>query len=153
MTSSTISSIVLDASLDNCTVDIQQERRTAIYALVQESHFVLHGEHLPPYDLHVRVAESRLIMAVTPASEEKQKVTVSLQPLRMLIKDYFLICESYTEAVSCGNVRKIEAIDMGRRGLHDEGSELLQELMEQKVEVDFDTARRFFTLICTLYMK
>jgi len=104
--------------------------------------------------LHISIAENRLVLAVCDAG--KAPITsfmLSLSPFRRIVKDYFLILESYYEAIKTAPPSRIEAIDMGRRGLHDEGSRLLMERLEDKITVDFETARRLFTLICALHWK
>jgi uncharacterized protein (UPF0262 family) len=89
----------------------------------------------------------------TEAEEEVTRLQLAIAPFRRIVKDYFLVCESYYEAIRTASPSKIEAIDMGRRGLHNDGSRLLQELLAGKAEMDFDTARRLFTLICVLHIR
>jgi uncharacterized protein (UPF0262 family) len=96
--------------------------------------------------------ENRLVLDVTGPGYEKRHI-LSLSPFRMLIKDYFMICESYYQAIRNATPAQIEALDMGRRGLHNEGSELLRTRLAGKIETDLDTARRLFTLICALHYK
>jgi uncharacterized protein (UPF0262 family) len=107
-----------------------------------------------PYALHLSIQESRLVFDVR--REDGTPLTahlLSLTPFRRIVKDYFLICDSYYKAIRTSTPSQIEAIDMGRRGLHNEGSELLMERLKEKIEIDFDTARRLFTLICVLHWK
>ena len=107
-----------------------------------------------PYRLRLSVEENRLIFDIRlEGDEEHGKVMLSLTPFRRIIKDYFLICESYYDAIKSAAPAQIEAIDMGRRGLHNEGSTLLKERLSGKIDMDFDTARRLFTLICVLHIK
>ena len=138
------------------TPEIEQERRVAIYDLLEANAFrpVREGAPEGPYRLRLAVRERRLILELsteggTPAGE----IHLSLGPLRQIIKDYFAICESYYDAVKTLPPAKIEAIDMGRRGIHDEGARLLKERLEGKAELDDDTARRLFTLVCVLHFK
>ena len=134
--------------------DVEQERRVAIYDLIEENVFEPSGDDGGPYKLRIALAENRLVLDV--AREDGSPVIVhmlSLTPFRRVVKDYFLICESYYLAIKTESPSRIEAIDMGRRGLHNEGSELLVERLKDKVNIDFDTARRLFTLICALHWK
>ncbi|WP_022697169.1 UPF0262 family protein [Euryhalocaulis caribicus] len=139
------------ASLAASSADAEHERRVAIYDLLEENSFKPKDSETGPYELDLSLADQRLVMAVSrPEGEAVHTFVLSLSPFRGVIKDYFMICESYYEAIRTAAPSRIEAIDMGRRGLHNEGSELLQERLSGKVEVDFDTARRLFTLICAL---
>jgi len=107
-----------------------------------------------PYHLHLAVQENRLQFDVRDTTEKKLRdIILSLTPFRTIVKDYFMICESYYDAIKKLSPSQIEALDMGRRGLHNEGSELLRERLEGKIEIDFDTARRLFTLICVLHIR
>ncbi|HZH27664.1 MAG TPA: UPF0262 family protein [Azospirillaceae bacterium] len=136
--------------------EVEHERAVAIYDLVEENRFVpAECPDKGPFRLHLRIEDgTRLILDIrdeadTPLTE----VTVPLQPFRGIVRDYFMVCESYYNAIKHASLAQIEALDMGRRGLHNEGSELLRERMADKVEVDFDTARRLFTLICVLHLR
>ncbi len=107
-----------------------------------------------PYTLHLSLADNRLVFAISDeAGNPLQQIMLSLSPFRRIVKDYFLICDSYYAAIKTQPASKIEAIDMGRRGLHDEGSHLLMERLKGKVTVDIATARRLFTLLCALHWK
>lgn len=147
-------SIVLDErSLRVRTPESLHERNTAINDLLQENQFAPTGLEAGPYDVTLRVAERRLTFDITSAElENAHAIALSLKPLRGIIRDYFMICESYFEALKT-RPDKIEAIDMGRRGIHNEGAEMLQGLLEGKIVVDFNTSRRLFTLICVLHLK
>lgn len=144
-----------DESIGRATPDVEHERAVAIFDLVEENSFKpLADADGGPYKLTLSVAESRLVFDVR--REDGAPVVVhmlSLTPFKRVIKDYFLICESYYEAIRTASPSQIEAIDMGRRGLHNEGSQTLQERLSGKIEVDFDTARRLFTLICVLHWR
>mgnify|MGYP006171939181 CR=1 FL=1 len=133
--------------------DIEQERRVAIFDLLEGNHFAVAG-HDGPYRIRLREEEGRL--AIDLLGEDgpvRHTIRVGLARLKRPIRDYFQICESYFKAVRQEHPRGIEAIDMARRGQHNEAAELLQECLRGKVEVDFDTARRLFTLICVLHIK
>ena len=120
----------------------------------EEQTFQLVGGEPGPYKLHIGIFEQRLVFSVHAADDRKLRdIVLSLTPFRKVVKDYFLICESYYAAIKKLGPSQIEALDMGRRGLHNEGSELLRERLEGKIEIDLDTARRLFTLICALYIK
>ena len=136
------------------TPEIDQERRVAIFDLLEDNSFVLpRAAELPgPYRLAIAIREGRLVFDI--ADRPGQKVAefhLSLGPFRQVVKDYFQICESYFEAVKRLPPARIEAIDMARRGIHNEGARVLQERLSGKAEVDADTARRLFTLICVLH--
>jgi len=107
-----------------------------------------------PFHLRIGLEENRLVLDLRTTDESPlDRLTLPLQPFRGIIRDYFLICESYYKAIRTATPSRIEAIDMGRRGLHNEGSELLRERLAEKVEMDLDTARRLFTLICVLHIR
>jgi len=149
---------LIDITLDETTVvrrspDIEHERKVAIYDLLEDNFFRPEGSDGGPYRLHLSVQENRLVFDIQIVEEEHGKVMLSLAPFRKIVKDYFLICESYYDAIKTAAPAQIEAIDMGRRGLHNEGSELLKARLDGKITVDFDTARRLFTLICVLHIK
>jgi uncharacterized protein (UPF0262 family) len=140
-----------EESLAAVSRDQEQERQIAIYDLLEENYFAPEGGDGGPYDLRMGLLENRLVLDVRGPSYERRHI-LSLSPFRMLIKDYFLICESYYAAIKKLGPSQIEALDMGRRGLHDEGSDLLRERLAGKIEIDHDTARRLFTLICALHI-
>lgn len=135
--------------------DVEQERRIAIYDLVENNAFApSQGARRGPYSLSLKVADNRLILVLTTAAGAAvQEISLSMSPFRKLMKDYATVCESYFEAIKSAPRTRIEAIDMGRRGLHDEGSKLLIERLAGEAEIDFDTARRLFTLIYVLHMR
>ena len=126
--------------------------KVAIFDLLEENYFAPEGAEHGPYDLHMGLMENRLVLDVRGPGYEKRHI-LSLSPFRMLIKDYFMICESYYQAIRNSSPQQIEALDMGRRGLHNEASELLRTRLQGKVETDIDTARRLFTLICALHWR
>jgi len=143
-----------EASIGRSNPDIEHERAVAIYDLIDENVFAPLGDDGGPYALRLAIAENRLVFDIARA-DGAPVVThmLSLTPFRRIVKDYFLICESYYQAIRTATPSQIEAIDMGRRGLHNDGSQILMERLASKVEVDFDTARRLFTLICVLHWK
>ena len=144
-----------DASIGRATPDVEHERAVAIFDLIEENSFRPVGDDVGgPYKLLLSVVDSKLIFDITRENDEKVVIhMLSLSPLKKVIKDYFLICESYYEAIRTSSPSQIEAIDMGRRGLHNEGSQTLNERLQGKIEVDFDTSRRLFTLICVLHWR
>ena len=147
--------ITLDeGSIGRSSPDVEHERATAIYDLVEENFFAPVGHKGGPYALGLSLKENRLVFDIRLA-DGKPVIAhlLSLTPFKRIIKDYFLICDSYYAAIRTATPDRIEAIDMGRRGLHDEGSRILQDAIKRKVKVDFDTARRLFTLICVLHWK
>ncbi|RMH45098.1 MAG: UPF0262 family protein [Alphaproteobacteria bacterium] len=146
-----------DTALPPPTPEIEQERRVAIFDLLEDNSFHLPeraGRAAPagPYRLRLYIREHRLVFDVATEAEEKAaEFHLSLGPFRQVVKDYFQICESYFDAVKTLPPSQIETIDMARRGIHNEGARILQERLEGKVDVDIDTARRLFTLICVLH--
>ena len=148
--------IVLDdASISRATPDVEHERAVAIFDLIEENSFHPVGDDQGgPYKLVLSVVDSKLVFNITREDETPVVIhMLSLTPFKKIIKDYFLICESYYDAIRTSSPSQIEAIDMGRRGLHNEGSETLNERLSGKIDIDFDTARRLFTLICVLHWR
>lgn len=155
---SRIIDIVLDDSdLPPPTPEIEQERRVAIFDLLEDNSFDLpprDDRPTPPgpYRLTLAIRDRRLVVEVlTKAGEEAASFYLSLGPFRQVVKDYFQICESYFDAVKTLPPSQIETIDMARRGIHNEGARVLQERLDGKVILDEDTARRLFTLVCVLH--
>jgi uncharacterized protein (UPF0262 family) len=145
-------SVRLDtASIERGTPDQEHERSIAIYDLVENNHFRPTDAVSGPYQLVLGLVEKRLVFDVRD-SDDNPVMThlLSLTPFRRVVKDYFLICESYYEAIRSASAERIEAIDMGRRGVHDEAASIVMERLAGKVEIDFSTARRLFTLIAAL---
>jgi len=146
-------------TLDEHTVvrrspDIEHERAVAIFDLLEENHFKPASGCAGPYNLHLAVEENRLNIEICSAANgSSETVVLPLAPFRGIVRDYFMVCESYYEAIRRSSLAQIEAIDMGRRLLHNEGSSLLVERLADKVEIDLDTARRLFTLICVLHLR
>ena len=141
-------------SIGRSSPDVEHERAVAIYDLLQDNSFAPIGHDGGPYALNLAVVGNRLVLDVRTA-DDGAVVThhLSLTPLKRLVKDYFMICDSYYQAIRASTPSQIEAIDMGRRALHNEGSELLMERLKNKVHLDHDTARHLFTLITVLHWK
>jgi uncharacterized protein (UPF0262 family) len=150
-----LQSIAIDEdSLGAVSRDQEQERQIAIFDLIEDNYFQPEGAEAGPYDLKIALAENRLALHITaPEGGFDQVHLLSLSPFRGVIRDYFMICESYYQAIRNATPAQIEALDMGRRGLHNEGSALLQSRLAGKVKTDLDTARRLFTLICALHWR
>jgi uncharacterized protein (UPF0262 family) len=145
-------SVVLDAaSIERGTPDQEHERLTAIYDLVEENEFALPDGRAGPFALHISMMSGRLAFDIR-TEDGRHIIThgLSLSPFRRVIKDYFMICESYYEAIRTATAEQIEAIDMGRRGIHNEAAEIVIERLKDKVSIDFQTARRIFTLLAAL---
>jgi uncharacterized protein (UPF0262 family) len=141
-----------EESLAAVSRDQEQERQIAMFDLLEENYFFPEGAETGPYDLKIGLIENRLVLDVRGPAYERRHI-LSLSPFRSLIKDYFMICESYYQAIRNSTPAQIEALDMGRRGLHNEASELLRTRLTGKIETDLDTARRLFTLICALHWR
>ena len=143
-----------EESFSRSSPDIEHERAVAIFDIIEKNSFRIIDHGGGPYSLKITLVENRLALEISNNCNEHIITHVlSLTPFRKIIKDYFLICESYFEAIKTSTPSQIEAIDMGRRGVHNDGSEILQERLKDKIELDFQTARRLFTLICALHWK
>jgi uncharacterized protein (UPF0262 family) len=149
---------IIDIELDERTIirrneDIERERKVAIFDLLEENFFKPEGLD-GPFRILLRIEDNRLAIEVKDDSGERlETIRLGLARFKRPIRDYFAICESYFRAVRSGSPKGLETIDMARRGVHNDAAELLQECLDGKVEVDFDTARRLFTLICVLHIK
>jgi uncharacterized protein (UPF0262 family) len=141
-----------EESLAAVSRDQEQERQIAIFDLLEENYFHPEGAETGPYDLRMGLLENRLMLDVKGPGYEKRHI-LSLSPFRSIIKDYFMICDSYYQAIRSASPQQIEALDMGRRSLHNEGSQLLRTRLAGKIDTDLDTARRLFTLICALHWR
>jgi uncharacterized protein (UPF0262 family) len=143
-----------DASIGRGAPEQEHERAVAIYDLIEANSFGLPQHDGGPYALHLSLVSSKLALEIrTDGGSPVVTHILSLTPFRRVVKDYFMVCESYYAAIRTASAAQIEAIDMGRRGLHDEAATLLMERLDGKVEIDFDTARRLFTLIMALHWK
>ena len=144
-----------DSGLPTPTAAIEQERRVAIFDLLESNVFGVMGRDgavlVGPFHLDLSIQNHRLVFDITASDGGKAAFILSLSPFRQIVRDYFQICESYFDAVKRLPPSQIEAIDMGRRGIHNEGSSLLMERLEGKIATDMSTARRLFTLICVLH--
>jgi uncharacterized protein (UPF0262 family) len=148
-------SVILDeASISRGAADQEHERQIAIYDLIDENSFALPGRDAGPYGLKIALQDAKLVLEVADENGTPLVMHIlSLTPLRGLLKDYFMICESYYSAIRTAMPTQIEAIDMGRRAIHNEAAELLLERLKGKIECDRDTARRLFTLVVALHWK
>ncbi len=149
-----LSDVVLDDTIGRSTPDVEHERAVAIFDLIEENSFEPVGHEGGPYLLNLSLVDQKLVFDIR--MEDGGVVAthiLSLTPFRRIVKDYFMICESYYEAIRSATPSRIEAIDMGRRGIHNEGSQTLMDRLNGKISVDFDTARRLFTLVCVLYWR
>jgi uncharacterized protein (UPF0262 family) len=143
-----------EASIRRANSNIEHEREVAIFDILEGNHFALEGRDDGPYTLDLSIVEDRLVFAVgQEGSTDRFTFVLSLTPLRRILKDYFLVCETYYQAIRTAPPSRIQSIDMGRRALHDEGSRVLTERLKGKITVDTDTSRRLFTLICALHWK
>lgn len=136
--------------------EIEHEREVAIFDLLEENIFTLTGDgaHPGPFHVYLRLAEDRLVMSVHDTDDQViRQIALPIKPLRTVIKDYFIVCESYFDAIKTSSPSQIEAIDMGRRALHNEGADTLRERLAADAFIDKATARRFFTLLCVLHMR
>lgn len=149
-----ISAITLDnETLVRWSPEVEHERQVAMFDLLEANHFRLLNGPEGPYELNLGLKDATLVVEVCPETAKPVELRLPVRPFRSVIKDYFLICESYYNAIKCATPSRIEAIDMARRGLHNEGSEQLKEALAQRVEIDDNTARRLFTLVCVLHIR
>lgn len=143
-----------ERSLARATADIEHERKVAIYDLLEDNRFEPSGGGAGPFELSLSIVERRLVFDVRrEGGEAIGEVHLSLTPFRKIIKDYFLLCESYYDAIRNAAPAQIETVDMARRAMHNEGSEILIERLKDKIGLDLNTARRLFTLICSFHMR
>ena len=143
-----------EESIGRSNEDVEHEREVAIYDLLEQNSFAPVGHDGGPYILHLSINANRLVFDIR--EEDNTPVMAhlfSLSPLRRIVKDYYIICDSYYQAIRTATPDKIEAIDMGRRAIHNDGCSILIERLQDKVKIDIDTARRLFTLICVLHWK
>lgn len=150
-----IAAITLDEhTVVRRSADIEHERATAITDLLKDNRFAPRSGHAGPFHLHLAIEENRLVMDIrSTADGSRETIVLPLAPFRRIVKDYFLVCESHYGAIRGKRLAQVEAIDVGRRSLHDEGSALLIERLAGKVAIDHATARRLFTLICVLHLR
>jgi len=150
-----IVSITLDdKSIIRRSPDVERERATAISDLLAGNHFAPQCVQEGPYDVFISVRDNRLLIRISSETlETPREVVLPIKPFKQIVKDYFLMCESYLAAVNGGEPHRVEAVDMARRGVHNEGSDLLLMQLRDRITLDFDTARRLFTLICVLHIR
>ncbi len=155
MTSHIISKIqIKDGERTVIANHLKREQDAALKDLLRGNHFKPTGLQDGPYDLDLSIQEGRLVLLIrSEAGQDLNSYILSVKPYKRLIEDYFMMIRSHEKARLEGRQEKLEAIDMGRRGLHNEGAQLLIDRLEGKIEIDFETARRFFTLICVLHEK
>jgi uncharacterized protein (UPF0262 family) len=143
-----------EESIGRSNPDVEHEREVAIYDLLEQNSFAPIDDNNGPYVLHLKVDGARLVFDIR--REDGKRVVahlLSLSPLRRIVKDYYTICDSYYQAIRTATPDKIEALDMGRRAIHNDGSRILMERLKSKVALDLDTARRLFTLVCVLHWR
>ncbi len=146
--------VVLDETIGRSTPDVEHERAVAIFDLIEENDFQPVGVAAGKFRLKLSLVDKRLVFDIRGEADEAVITHIlSLTPLKRIIRDYFLICDSYYQAIRSATPSQIEAIDMGRRGIHNDGSQILRDRLAGKIEVDLDTARRLFTLICVLHWR
>jgi uncharacterized protein (UPF0262 family) len=150
-----IAKITLDErSVVRRNADIEHERAVAVFDLLEENSFAPVSPANGPFHLHLGIEENRLVFDIRATDETPiERMLLPLSPFRSVVKDYFLVCESYYQAIRTASPSRIEAIDMGRRALHNEGSEVLRERLADRVAIDLGTARRLFTLLCVLHIR
>jgi uncharacterized protein (UPF0262 family) len=143
-----------EESIGRANPDVEHEREIAIYDLLEQNFFAPEDDKGGPYVLRLKVDGSRLVFDIR--REDGKPVVahlLSLTPLRRIVKDYYTVCDSYYQAIRTATPDKIEALDMGRRAIHNDGSRILMERLKSKVALDLDTARRLFTLVCVLHWR
>ncbi len=150
-----IAGIFLDEkSVIRRSPQVEHERKVAIYDLLEENHFAPVDGTQGPFNLHLGIIENRMVFDVRDTDDNpKTTFTLPISPFRSIVKDYYMVCDSYFKAIKTSTPSQIEAIDMGRRGLHNEGAEILAERLADKAVIDNDTARRLFTLLCVLHIR
>jgi len=150
-----IAKIFLDEqTVVNRSPQVEHERKVAIYDLLENNHFSLVGGPQGPYVLRLSIEENRLAFDVRDINDQPiKRFMLALSPFRSIVREYLMVCDSYYKAITTSSPSQIEAIDMGRRGLHNDGSEVLEERLKGKADLDHNTARRLFTLVCVLHIK
>jgi uncharacterized protein (UPF0262 family) len=149
-----LASVEIDESIVlSPSPEAEHDRKIAVHDLLEANHFTLTNSLEGPYALRLSNLDSRLVFALVGADQKTFTIGLSLAPFRRIVKDYFQICDSYILAIKGANPQQVETIDMARRALHNDGSTLLQQRLAGKAEMDFDTARRLFTLVCALLWR
>ena len=152
MTAERITALTLEGA-EPRTPEIEHERGVALADLLAENEFSVSACPCGPYSVVLKNEEGRLVFDVTGEAGQTHKISLAPQGLKRVVRDYFLICDSYYMALKEAKSHKLEAIDMGRRGVHNEGAEQLKAMLERDITMDFATARRLFTLVCVLHLK
>ena len=145
-------------TLDNETIvrwsaEVEHERQVAMFDLLEANHFHLRAGPDGPYELHLGLEDATLLIDVRPEIGRAVELRLPVRPFRAVVKDYFFVCESYYNAIKTATPGRIESLDMARRGLHNEGSEQLKDALADRIEMDDNTARRLFTLVCVLHIR
>ena len=149
-----IEAVVDDINIITWNPELEQERKSAVFDLLNNGLFKLLKENTGPYKLYIKLVEWKLVIQVVDCLDNtSREIKISISGIRRIIRDYQIVCENYVEAIKTAPLKKIEAIDVGRRTIHDEGAETIIELFNNKLEVDIDTARRLFTLISIISIK
>jgi uncharacterized protein (UPF0262 family) len=149
-----ITGVTLDnESLVRWSAEVEHERQVAMFDLLEANHFHLRRGPDGPYELHLGLKDATLIIEVRPEQGESVELRLPVRPFRAVVKDYFFVCENYYNAIKTATPSRIESLDMARRGLHNEGSEQLKEALGDRIEMDDNTARRLFTLVCVLHIR
>lgn len=150
-----INAIFLDEqTVVNRSPQVEHERKVAIYDLLENNHFALIDGPEGPYNLHLSIEENRLAFDVRDTDEKPiKRFMLALSPFRAIVREYLMVCDSYYKAIKTSSPSQIEAIDMGRRGLHNDGSDVLEQRLKDKADLDHNTARRLFTLVCVLHIR
>jgi uncharacterized protein (UPF0262 family) len=149
-----IEAVVDDINIITWNPELEQERKSAVFDLLNNGLFKLLKKNTGPYKLHIKLVEWKLVIQVDDCFDNTPyEIKISISGIRRIIRDYQIVCENYVEAIKTAPLKKIEAIDVGRRTIHDEGAETIIELFNNKLEVDIDTARRLFTLISIISIK
>lgn len=143
-----------ERSLARATADIEHERKIAVYDLLEENSFEPLGAGAGPFELALSIIERRLVFDIKrEGGEPLGQIHLSMTPFRKIIKDYFMLCESYYDAIRNAAPAQIETVDMARRAMHNEGSDILRDRLQDKIRLDENTARRLFTLICSFHLR
>jgi len=149
-----ITAVTLDnESLVRWSAEVEHERRVAMFDLLEANHFRVLDGPAGPYELHLALKDATLVIEVRPHENENVELRLPIRPFRAVVKDYFIVCESYYNAIKTATPSRIESLDMARRGLHNEGSQQLIDALAGKIEMDENTARRLFTLVCVLHIR
>jgi uncharacterized protein (UPF0262 family) len=149
-----ITGVTLDnQSLVRWSAEVEHERQVAMFDLLEANHFRLKAGPVGPYELFLALKDATLVIDVRPRDDRAVELRLPIRPFRAVVKDYFIVCESYYNAIKTATPSRIESLDMARRSLHNEGSEQLIEALADRIEMDNNTARRLFTLVCVLHIR